>query len=278
MRHYIHAERQVIMSYYSDIDFKVVVLHRFLYDAYQPGVVENHSIEFIRKGRLMLEYDNRVIELNAPAVFWMRSGKSYRFFFDGAKPSSCEHIYFDFCGSRSDRMLAELEKSIPSGKVTPADPNFVSDLFARILTNYRLDPVNRLPEMVVDVERLVLHIFQSSKRAARAKEDPYRIWKIAEKIRSDPFGDFDFPAEAAKAGISYEHFRRLFREYHNAPLKTYIFNQQMSVAAEMLAKTDMRIKEVMETCNFDSMMNFSRSFKRYSGLSPAAYRKKHNDL
>ena len=45
-------------------------------------------------------------------------------------------------------------------------------------------------------------------------------------------------------------------------------------AAELLAKTDMRIKEIVFTCHFKSLMDFSRSFRKYSGLSPRAYRRK----
>jgi len=37
----------------------------------------------------------------------------------------------------------------------------------------------------------------------------------------------------------------------------------------------MRIKEIVYNCKFANMMDFSRSFKRYSGMPPRDYRRKH---
>ena len=74
--------------------------------------------------------------------------------------------------------------------------------------------------------------------------------------------------------LSMDHFRRLFRERHQLPPHEYLSHQRMIRAAELLAKTDMRIKEIVFTCHFKSLMDFSRSFRKYSGLSPRAYRRK----
>ncbi len=50
-------------------------------------------------------------------------------------------------------------------------------------------------------------------------------------------------------------------------------NQRMLRAADLLRTTNMRIKEIMYACKFDTLMEFSRSFKSYSGMSPRAYRR-----
>ena len=115
---------------------------------------------------------------------------------------------------------------------------------------------------------------QSVRQEQKRYDDPYGIIAVANKIKSDPFADYDFRALASQAGISYEHYRRLFREHNGEPPAAFVLNRKMFLAAEMLQMTDMRIKEIMTTCKFDSMMNFSRTFKRYSGLSPVAYRKR----
>ena len=43
-------------------------------------------------------------------------------------------------------------------------------------------------------------------------------------------------------------------------------------AAELLRTTGMRIKEIVFSCRFTSDVEFSRGFKKFSGLSPRAYR------
>ena len=153
-------------------------------------------------------------------------------------------------------------------------PELVESIFSDSIKKYRRDPVYYHPDLVVNAERLVLQAIQSVRKKQKPQDDPYGIIAIANKIKSDPFQDYDFRELASKAGISYEHYRRLFREIHNSPPAAFVLNRKMFLAAEMLQKTNMRIKEIMATCQFDSMMNFSRSFKRFSGLSPVDYRKK----
>lgn len=259
------------MGCYDDTEF-VIVSRRFcLYSTAEPFTPETNSIEFVRKGRIRLESNGRLLDLVAPTLFWMKKGGKYRFLLND---TACEHVYFDFIGDRTDRILRDLENLCPEGCIVPEDPILTENLFSEMVDLYRRDPVLYHPELAVDSERLALQVIRSCRGGSRPQDDPYGILSIAGKIKSDPFRDYDFRRLSADAGISYEHFRRLFRQVHKLPPAAFVRDRQMFLAAEMLGKTNMRIKEVMATCRFDSMMNFSRSFKRYSGLSPEAYRKK----
>ncbi len=262
------------MSYYDDLTIRVAVQHFFLYDHYDSFTAESNSIEFIRKGQVKLKRDGEVVELIAPAIFWMRAGHEYGFELPTGSAVKCEHLYIDFVGARSERMIDELDHLAPQGMIVPHDPAQCGELFFRALRNYRMDPAANHPAIVVDIERIILLAVESTRPRTAGVADPYHLAEIAEKIRANPFKSYDFRALAAQAGISYHHYRRLFHARYKTPLKSYVFQQQMLVVAEMLVKTDMRIKEIMVAASFDSMMNFSRSFKRFSGLSPQAYRRK----
>ena len=262
------------VNYYDDITFAVVIQHFLMYSTEPSFSPENYSIEFIQRGRIKLETNGKILDLVAPALFWMRRGGNYRFIVDETKSVTCEHVYFDFNGRRAEKMISELERICPEGFITPKDPELVEEIFADQIKKYRQDHIGYHPDLVVNAERLVLQAIQSARQVQKTVEDPYGIISIAAKIKSDPFQDYDFRALASQAGISYEHYRRLFREYHGKPPAAFVLNRKMFLAAEMLQMTDMRIKEIMTTCKFDSMMNFSRTFKRYSGLSPVDYRKK----
>jgi AraC-like DNA-binding protein len=43
----------------------------------------------------------------------------------------------------------------------------------------------------------------------------------------------------------------------------------------MLAETNYSIGEIIEKCGFSDNSNFSRTFKRLTGLSPSDFRKKY---
>ncbi|MBQ7403613.1 MAG: helix-turn-helix transcriptional regulator [Lentisphaeria bacterium] len=262
------------MTYYDDIRFDVIIHHFSLYSSDNSFTPENNSIEFIQRGKIKLKANGKIIELVAPALFWMKKGGFYSFIIENGQDSPCEHVYMDFHGPRTDKMIRMLEEICPQGYITPNDPELVEAIFADLIKKYRRDPVYYHPDLAVNAERLVLQAIQSARHKEKPQNDPYGIIAIANRIKSDPFGDYNFKELAAKAGTSYEHYRRLFREIHHRPPAAFVLDRKMFLAAEMLQKTKMRIKEIMTTCQFDSMMNFSRTFKRFSGLSPSDYRKK----
>ena len=252
-----------------------VFLFVFLFSFTDYG--ESNSLEFIRFGHLQLvrKRDGKVVDLTAPAFFWMRKDEEYCFAADeqDLQSKNIEHIYFDFVGERSERILKALDKLYPAGMFHPRDPEAVCDIFFRILHLYRIDRKEKLPEIGMLIEKLLFLAYDSAQAGIPERRDSYGLEKIAEKIRSEPFRDYDFHKLAAELNLSMDHFRRLFREKNQLPLQKYLQHQRMIRAAELLEKTNMRIKEIVFSCKFSNTMDFSRSFKRYSGLSPREYRR-----
>ena len=82
------------------------------------------------------------------------------------------------------------------------------------------------------------------------------------------------PEKVTEIFIDAVNYYRMDREFYHAEIAECI---DRIMAAELLVMTDMRIKEIVYNCKFDSMMDFSRTFKRYSGMSPRDYRRKHGN-
>ena len=267
------------MNYFDDANIRVV-MHRFFWSAplaedsrFAPPMV--HSIEFIRSGQVFLNRPDRTILLTAPVLFWMRQGDVFCFSAPEGKQKPCEHLYCDFSGAKADRMLVWLDEVCPEGFLRPADPEKVTEIFVEAVDYYRMDREFYQAEIAECIDRIMLEINRTLRQGSRVQEDPYQIRKIGDEIRKDPFRDFDFHRLAAENGITLYHFRRLFRQVHGFPPAGFVRNQQMVRAAELLVMTNMRIKEIVYNCKFANMMDFSRSFKRYSGMPPRDYRRKH---
>lgn len=260
-------------NYFDDITFRIVA-HRFKIDGSESfSVPESNSLEFIRSGELRLEYaDGPRVPLKAPAFFWIPRGRKFRFALPPEAPpeQASEHIYADILGPRSERMMAALDALFPKKFFTPRDPERVSALFFELLRLYRSSPERNHPEMAALAEMLMA--LACSNSGVNEIPDPYGLDRIAEDLRSDPFADFDFGSLARKAGLSPDHFRRLFRKRHRLTPHAYLNHQRMFRAAELLRTTGMRIKEIVFSCRFTSDVEFSRGFKKFSGLSPRAYR------
>ena len=74
---------------------------------------------------------------------------------------------------------------------------------------------------------------------------------------------------AAAAGITPRYLRRIFRNHFNQSPARYLATMRISKAKEMLANTDLTIKEIAFACGFSSPRQFISTFRRMEGYSPA---------
>lgn len=73
-------------------------------------------------------------------------------------------------------------------------------------------------------------------------------------------------------GVSYSSFRKLFKEYTGISPALYQQDLKLQRAKELLATTDMIVKEIAYRLNFDSPDYFSSKFKLKTGFKPSDYR------
>lgn len=74
-------------------------------------------------------------------------------------------------------------------------------------------------------------------------------------------------------GHSYHTMRSRFSRELGISPGQYLLKLKMERAGELLARTDLPIREVAEMVGFDDPFHFSRVCKRETGLSPRAYRR-----
>ena len=74
-----------------------------------------------------------------------------------------------------------------------------------------------------------------------------------------------------------EFYNYKFREEGLSPktLRNYITQQRIRIAKQMLADTDMLIRDISSYIGIPDSNYFVKIFKKEVGLTPNAYRKKH---
>lgn len=100
---------------------------------------------------------------------------------------------------------------------------------------------------------------------------------VCKEISSFPTRHYTLSKLAAACGMSVRSFQRRFvREYACTP-QTFIMVNRLTLARRFLRSSRLPVQDIAVRCRFHSAAQFSKSFKKYIGLSPREYRRKFHD-
>lgn len=97
--------------------------------------------------------------------------------------------------------------------------------------------------------------------------------KVNHIVRSDLSRNPRITELAARTGYSASHLRFVFRNKLGISLGKYLRESRLAEAAKLLQRTDLQVTEIAKKAGFDSLVAFSRAFKKAYNLSPVAYSK-----
>ena len=116
----------------------------------------------------------------------------------------------------------------------------------------------------------------ASDSSAKNKADKSDILMPALNYIEDNFRkDFSITELAEVSGVSQQYLCRLFNRTMNIRPSEYIIRRRLQEAKLLLSETDLPVRDVCIQSGFTDASYFSTVFKRYEGLSPAAYRQKN---
>ncbi|MCK5845129.1 MAG: helix-turn-helix transcriptional regulator [Victivallales bacterium] len=185
------------------------------------------------------------------------------------------HVYVCFKGPRVDefirRGLISVGKAPQLMKITRSDRFFATML--ELHEQLRKTPAHR-DRAVLLLEDLLLQIHeQPSGASVLSSHLKSALSRLVEEIEASPYLEWNFKKEASALGLSYSHFRRIFKSLFEIPPGRLVIDTRLRMAAERLLRGDEQISVVAESCGFEDVFYFSRIFKKYHHLSPLAYRR-----
>lgn len=92
----------------------------------------------------------------------------------------------------------------------------------------------------------------------------YISWHIGEPIRVGQIADY--------YGYNPRYLTTMFKKFSGISLKSYIMNQKLELAKELLSDTNDPISQIAYSIGFQDNHNFSSCFKKNIGLTPTEYR------
>ena len=94
------------------------------------------------------------------------------------------------------------------------------------------------------------------------------------RIETQPTGSLSPGALAAQCHIDNAYLSRLFRRFAGCTPGQYLMRVRLNLATRRLAEPGKLVKEVADEFGFADPYHFSRSFKRFHGISPEEFIKK----
>lgn len=109
-------------------------------------------------------------------------------------------------------------------------------------------------------------------------EVPASIRKALALIDHDLSANLDVQRLARAAQLSRAHFVRQFTSTVGASPSSYVLDRRMQLAERLLLATDETVASIATTCGFSDGNYFAKAFRRYSGVTPSAYRSTRQPL
>jgi len=125
------------------------------------------------------------------------------------------------------------------------------------------------------IEALAVELAVEAARHAERPSDPTgpRWLKQARDLIHDHFADaLSLHDIAQSVGIHPVHLARVFRRHYGSTVGEYLRHLRIEYAGQQMVHSNSTLVEIAQAAGFSDQSQFSKTFKRATGLTPAQFR------
>lgn len=230
---------------------------------WHPGNFQDLDIWLVCAGRGTAQVDGKGYRLSRGSCFLFRPGVNGVIEHDPEHPFQVLAIHFQGLSGELPKLYRPVE-----------DMELMETLLQRLLTNYHRGTMDSAIIWLAAALEVIRDADEKGMYAEyRSHSRDLRISKLQDEIRRRP--DYPWLVEelADRAGISPDHFSRIFKAKTGVTPNHFILAARIDKAKQLLSSSSHPIERVAELCGYNSPQFFSRQFREKTGCPPSFFRK-----
>lgn len=212
------------------------------------------------KGRGQALLHGEVVELKAHDVYLAPVGAHHAYEVAGEGPWQIVWIFFD----DSEAAPALQHASAELRRSDAGDFEAVVKMLLRETAG---------PAKASAIDALASLLHTAVQRITGVERVDLRLAGLWERLEANLAHPWSVPEMARLAGVSEEHLRRLCHRFHHRSPAAQLTHLRMRRASSLLRSTPATLEDIAHRSGYGSPYSFSVAFRRWSGISPARYRR-----
>lgn len=126
------------------------------------------------------------------------------------------------------------------------------------------------------IEGLILEILAEASRSytiTPVRKPPHWLERAKELIHAEFSRRLSLNEIAESVGVHPVHLARVFRKHYRCTIGEYVRQRRIEFACHQLSESDAPLVEVALAAGFSDQSHFTRTFKHYTGMTPAEFSK-----
>lgn len=256
---------------YSDIVKKIGAHHH-----------DTHQILYVLNGNAEITVNNESYKLESGSLIFISRTESHSITSVGCKYERYEiRISPEILSSAvKDQRLYSVLSNRPKGfsRVIKMQSPEIIGIFEKFNDEFNNTAPYREDILSMLLDMLLIAVYRRYPGMFSAADIPFfeTVNKIQQQFENDIAKAYNLTELADEYHISKYYLSHIFKTVTGYSVMGYLKALRLAKAKIMLAGTMSSISEIVKTCGFSNSSNFSREFKRSTGLSPRDFRIKYH--
>lgn len=252
------------------------------YQVYEDGapyqwkngrVLRDYSLVYLTQGRGVFRVrGSRPLHVSAGDVLLIHAGVWHDY--APSPETGWKEYWMMFNGKQAERLISQIELPRRVPMMHYGVDESLHHLFTQMLkVAEEMPPLADVIHsgLVLQMAALIQSRIQLQREQGEREES--FIQKAKQHLAEAGGHPVDMKHLAQSLGVSYPHFRRVFKTSTGLPPQQYLLNLRINRAKQLMEEPGIKLSDAARRAGFDDPYYFSRVFKQKTGITPSQWRR-----